>query len=393
MAPAIKMQEFLERASWIRKMFEEGARRKKLYGVENVYDFSLGNPNLDPPQRFREVLKDLAGNPRPSQHAYMPNAGLPRTRQAVADYLSREHGLRFGMEDIVMTCGAGGALNVIFKALLNPGEKVIFPAPYFVEYNFYVDNHGGIPVSVETDEGFLLDLREIEAAIDHNTKAVLINSPNNPTGRVYPEEQILLLGELLRSKSKEFGTTIYLVADEPYRKLVYDDISVPSIFRSYQNTILATSFSKDLSIPGERIGYIAISPESEFRETLSATLVLANRILGFVNAPAFMQWVLPDLLDESVDVNVYKRKRDMLAHALKGFGYELHIPEGAFYLFPKSPIEDDVKFVGLLQEENILVVPGSGFGRPGYFRIAYCVDDRTIEGSLPGFKRVIEGIR
>ncbi len=393
MAPALKMQEFLVRSSWIRKMFEEGAKRKRLYGVENVFDFSLGNPNLEPPKRFKEVIKDLALNPRPSQHAYMPNAGLPKTREAVAAYLSREHGIPFGMEDIVMTCGAGGALNVIFKALLNPGEKVIFPSPYFVEYNFYVDNHGGTPVSVDTDEDFLLDLRKMASAIDHNTKAVLINSPNNPTGRVYPEEQLRLLGDLLRAKSSEFGHTIYLVADEPYKKLVYDGISVPSIFSCYENTILATSFSKDLSIPGERIGYIAISPKAEFRESLSATCVLANRILGFVNAPAFMQWAVPELLEESVDIKVYQRKRDTLATALREFGYELKMPEGAFYLFPKSPIEDDVKFVTLLQEENILVVPGSGFGKPNYFRIAYCVDDRTIEGSLPGFKKVIEGLR
>lgn len=390
MAPALKMQEFLKRSSWIRQMFEEGARRKQIYGAERVYDFSLGNPNLDPPPKFREILKDLALNPRPYQHAYMPNAGLPKTRQTVAEYLTEEHGIPFSMEEIIMTCGAGGALNVIFKAILDPNDKVIFPSPYFVEYNFYVDNYNGVPVPIDTDETFLLDLNKIENGIDSSTKAVLINSPNNPTGRVYPEEQIKALGEILRQKSKEYGHTIYLVADEPYKKLTYDGIKVPSIFQAYENTILATSFSKDLSIPGERIGYIAIHPELEGKEILSATLVLANRILGFVNAPALMQWAVPELLRESVDVSEYKRKRDRLANALLEFGYELTIPEGAFYLFPKSPIPDDVQFVKALQEENILVVPGSGFGRPGYFRVAYCVSDQTIEGALPGFKRVIE---
>lgn len=393
MAAALKMQEFLKRSSWIRQMFEEGARRKQIYGAENVFDFSLGNPNLDPPPRFKELIKEIALNPRPNQHAYMPNAGLPETRKAVADYLREEHKLGFDLQDIIMTCGAGGALNVILKALLDPGDKVLFPSPYFVEYSFYVDNHNGVPVPVPTDDDFLLNLENLSQAIDSSTKAVLINSPNNPTGRVYPEEQIRSLGELLREMSKRYSRTIYLISDEPYRKLVYNGTQVPSIFRAYENTILATSFSKDLSIPGERIGYIAIHPEMEGKEVLSATMVLANRILGFVNAPAFMQWVVPELLRESVDVSLYQKKRDRLASALLEAGYELKLPEGAFYLFPKSPIQDDVAFVKALQDENILVVPGSGFGRPGYFRIAYCVSDHTIEGAIPGFRKVIEKVK
>jgi len=393
MSAAKKMLSSLEKSSWIRQMFEEGARRKKIYGAENVFDFSLGNPNLEPPLKFKEVLREMVQNPRPMQHAYMPNAGLPSTREAVARYLKEEYSLEFTMDDILMTCGAGGALNVIFKAILDPGDKVIFPAPYFVEYSFYVDNHGGIPVPVQTDQEFLLDLNKIEDAIDENTKAILLNSPNNPTGRVYPETQIQALGNILREKSKKYGRTIYLISDEPYRKLVYDNIKVPNIFSAYENTIVATSFSKDLSIPGERIGYLAVNPNIESKQTLVATLVLANRILGYVNAPALMQWIVPELLRESVDVSIYKRKRDVLAKVLLEFGYELSIPEGAFYLFPKSPISDDIQFVRLLQEENILVVPGSGFGGPGYFRMAYCVDDRTIEGSLPGFKKVIQKIR
>jgi len=393
MSAAKKMVNSLEKSSWIRQMFEEGARRKRIYGAENVFDFSLGNPNLEPPAKFKEKLWEMVQNPRPMQHGYMPNAGLPSTREAVANYLKAEYSLEFTMNDILMTCGAGGALNVIFKAILDPGDKVIFPAPYFVEYGFYVDNHGGVPSPVQTDGEFLLDLNKIEDAIDENTKAILMNSPNNPTGRVYPEAQIKALGDILRQKSKRLGRTIYLISDEPYRKLVYDNIKVPSIFSAYENSIVATSFSKDLSIPGERIGYIAVNPNIDSKDVLVATLVLANRILGFVNAPALMQWIVPELLTESVDVNIYKRKRDVLAKALLEFGYELSIPEGAFYLFPKCPIPDDVQFVRLLQEENILVVPGSGFGGPGYFRIAYCVDDRTIEGSLPGFKKVIEKIR
>jgi len=393
MSAAKKMVNSLEKSSWIRQMFEEGARRKKIYGAENVFDFSLGNPNLEPPAKFKEKLWEMVQNPRPMQHGYMSNAGLPSTREAVANYLKAEYSLEFTMNDILMTCGAGGALNVIFKAILDPGDKVIFPAPYFVEYGFYVDNHGGVPSPVQTDGEFLLDLNKIEDAIDENTKAILMNSPNNPTGRVYPEAQIKALGDILRQKSKRLGRTIYLISDEPYRKLVYDNIKVPSIFSAYENSIVATSFSKDLSIPGERIGYIAVNPNIDSKDVLVETLVLANRILGFVNAPALMQWIVPELLTESVDVNIYKRKRDVLAKALLEFGYELSIPEGAFYLFPKCPIPDDVQFVRLLQEENILVVPGSGFGGPGYFRIAYCVDDRTIEGSLPGFKKVIEKIR
>ncbi len=327
------------------------------------------------------------------QHSYMSNAGLIPTRQAVANYLSKENGLEFSVDDIIMTCGAGGALNVIFKAILDPEDEVLFPSPYFVEYNFYVDNHGGVPRPVDTDEAFLLDIDKIQANINQKTKALLINSPNNPTGRVYPEEQIKALAEVLRARSRDLGRPIYLVSDEPYKKLTYDGVTVPSLFKYYENTIMATSFSKDLSIPGERIGYIAIHPHMEEKGLISEALVLCNRILGFVNAPALMQWIIPHVLEENVDVEIYKKRRDMLAKPLLEFGYSLHIPEGAFYLFPKSPIPDDVAFVKMLQEENILVVPGSGFGRPGYFRIAYCVEDSTITGALPGFKKVIERIK
>lgn len=385
-----KIQASIEKSSWIRKMFEEGAKRKAQFGDENVFDFSLGNPNLEPPTELKQTLKDLVNDPSPGQHAYMPNAGYESTRQAVADYLSRFNQGKMGSNDIVMTVGAGGALNVILKTILNPGEEVIIPAPYFVEYNFYLDNHQGIPKVVSTKPDFSMDLDAIESAISEKTRAVLINSPNNPTGKVYSTEELGNLGKLLSKQSQKGGEAIYLISDEPYRKIAYNGITVPSIFDAYQESFVGTSFSKDLSLPGERIGYIAINPAMTDKDAIAGGLVLCNRILGYVNAPALMQRAIARLLETSVDVSIYQKKRDMLYDGLISFGYECHKPEGAFYLFPKSPIEDDVAFVAALQEENILTVPGSGFGGPGYFRIAYCVSDKTIEKSLPGFERVIK---
>ncbi len=385
-----KIQESLKRSSFIRKMFEEGNALKGKYGAENVFDFSLGNPNLEPPAKFKEVLKDLANDPNPGRHAYMPNAGYPETRNAVAAYLSKHNRQSFSPDDIVMTVGAGGALNVILKTLLNPGDEVIIPAPYFVEYNFYLDNHQGLPRVVETGSDFSIDLDGIGDAITEKTKALLINTPNNPTGKVYSEKELEMLATLLTDRSRELGRPIYLISDEPYRKIVYDGLQVPSIFDAYDESFVVTSFSKDLSLPGERIGYAALHPEISDKEELRAGMVLCNRILGYVNAPALMQRSVSVLLEESVDVSQYQKKRDMLWEGLTSCGYACRKPEGAFYLFPKSPIEDDVAFVAALQEENILTVPGSGFYGPGHIRIAYCVDDRTIEKSLPGFERVIK---
>jgi aspartate aminotransferase len=288
---------------------------------------------------------------------------------------------------VVMTCGAAGALNCIFKTLLDPGDEVIVSAPYFVEYGFYADNHGGQIRVVSTKDDFTLDLAAIEKAINSRTKVVLINSPNNPSGQIYDRNSLKQLGDLLATSSKKMGRTLYLVSDEPYRKIVYDGFEVPSIFEAYANSIVATSYSKDVSLAGERLGYLVVHPGADEVKGLMGGLVLANRILGFVNAPALMQRVVTHLQGVCVDVGVYQARRDIFCQGLADAGYELVKPRGAFYLFPKSPVADDVSFVRLLQEENILVVPGSGFGSPGYFRIAYCVGKKTIESAMPGFAR------
>lgn len=390
MPVARNIEAAIQRSSWIRKMFEEGNARKAKFGAENVFDFSLGNPNLEPPVRFKEILKELANDPSSGQHAYMPNAGFVQSRQAVANYLSKYNQQHFTPDDIVMTVGAGGALNVVLKTVLNPGEEVIIPRPYFVEYNFYLDNHQGVPKVVPTKPDFSLDFEAIEEAVTERTRAVLINSPNNPTGKVYPEGELKTLSHLLADSSKKFGQPIYLISDEPYRKIVYEGISVPSIFDVYDESFVVTSFSKDLSLPGERIGYAALNPEMSDKAMIAGGMVLCNRILGYVNAPALMQRAVSYLLEESVDVSMYQKKRDMLHDGLAACGYDLVKPEGAFYLFPRTPIEDDVAFVSALQEENILTVPGSGFGGPGHFRIAYCVEDKIIEKALPGFERTMK---
>jgi aspartate aminotransferase len=390
MSVSSKIRTSIEKSSWIRKMFEEGAKRIQKYGAENVFDFSLGNPNLEPPEKFNEVLSELVKDQTPFQHAYMPNAGFPATRQAVAEYLNGFNRASFSADEIVMTVGAGGALNVVLKTILNPGEEVIIPSPYFVEYNFYLDNHQGIPRTVATKDDFSFDIEAIEGAVNEKTRAVLIDSPNNPTGRVYSEGELRELAEVLESSSKKFGQTIYLISDEPYRKIAYDGISIPSIFDVYRESFVVTSFSKDLSLPGERIGYAAAHPDISDKAMILGGMVLCNRILGYVNAPALMQRAVSSLLTESVDISIYQRRRDILCEGLESAGYDFVKPQGAFYLFPKTPIEDDVAFVSELQEENILTVPGSGFGGPGHFRIAYCVSDDVIKRALPGFERVMK---
>jgi aspartate aminotransferase len=371
-------------------MFEEGARLKAEHGAENVFDFSLGNPNLEPPEKFRKVLKNTVMSLAGTDHGYMPNTGYPHVRKSVAEYLCEEEQVPISENDVIMTCGAAGALNVILKAILDPGDEVITPAPYFVEYQFYADNHGGILKTVSTKADFSLDIDAIHAAITEKTKAVLINSPNNPTGQVYSKESLDELGSLLKEKGKHLNRTLYLISDEPYRKIVYDGYTVPSIFKSYNESIIATSYSKDISIPGERIGYLVVHPEASFKEELIGGMALANRILGFVNAPGLMQRVVASLQGSRVDISAYARKRDMLCNGLAQCGYDFVEPPGAFYLFPKTPIPDDVTFVKELQKELILTVPGSGFGGPGHFRIAFCVDDLTIKNAMPGFKRTME---
>jgi aspartate aminotransferase len=383
------MGDFSRRASWIRRMFEEGARLKEHFGAENVCDFSLGNPDLAPPARFRETLMALAADETPGAHAYMPNSGYPLVREAVAAQISAEQGIALSGAEIVMTCGAAGALNVVMKSLLDPGDEVIILAPFFVEYNFYIDNHGGIPVVVRTDETFNIDLGAIESALTDKTKAVIINSPNNPTGQIYPAETLAELGRLLAEAGERFGTTLYLIADEPYRKIVFDGAVVPSILRAYRNSIVVSSYSKDLSLPGERIGYIAVHPEIEEKGELMDALTLANRILGFVNAPALIQKVVAGLQGVTVDCAIYERRRQLFCEILKAAGYDFIPPKGAFYIFPKSPLADDAEFVGILQEQKILAVPGRGFGTPGYFRLAFCVEDKVIERSAAAFERAM----
>jgi len=393
MTIAKKIEAVLSESSWIRRMFEEGARLKAEHGPDNIYDFSLGNPNLNPPKSFRDSLIDSASSSANGNHAYMPNVGFPYVRKSVAAYVSLELQAEVSESEIIMTCGAAGALNVILKTILDPGDEVITPSPYFVEYNFYADNHGGILKTVPTKPDFSLDINAISSAINNKTKAVLINSPNNPTGRIYGKESLIELGTILNDKSGKTGRTIYLISDEPYRKIAYDGVKVPSIFNYYRESIIATSYSKDISIPGERIGYIAVNPMAAFKENLINGMTLSNRILGFVNAPALMQRTIASIQGASVDISEYKRKRDILCNNLEKCGYEFVRPSGAFYLFPKSPVPDDVKFVKALQDELILVVPGNGFGGPGHFRIAFCVDDDIIIKSIPGFKRTMEKFR
>ena len=393
MSASEKIQSAIEKSSWIRKMFEQGNQMKKQYGAENVFDFSLGNPNLEPPPRFKEILLELVKDASPGRHGYMPNAGFEETRKAVADYLNTFNRPRFSSDEIVMSVGAGGGLNVVLKTILNPGDEVIIPCPYFVEYNFYLDTHQGVPRIVSTKPDFSLDIDAISDAVTQKTKAVLINSPNNPTGRVYPEAALNKLGNLLEHHSGKLEHPIYLISDEPYRKIVYDGIKVSSIFDAYKESFLVTSFSKDLSLPGERIGYVAANPEITDKEMLIAGLILSNRILGYVNAPALMQRAVSHLLEESVDISLYQKKRDVLCDGLASFGYDFIKPEGAFYLFPKTPIADDVAFVAALQAERILPVPGSGFGGSGHFRIAYCVSDEVIENAMPGFEKVMKRYR
>lgn len=389
MAIASKVQRCIESSSWIRKMFEEGARLRAIHGDDQIFDFTIGNPSVEPPAAFRRELLQLAEQPLPGMHRYMSNAGFEETRAAVAATVSKRGATSVKAEHVVMTCGAGAALNVIFKTILNPGDEVIILAPYFVEYKFYVDNHGGTTKEVWTNrDTFQLDLPAIATAISATTKAIIINSPNNPTGVIYPQTDLCALATLLAAKEKEFGQTIYVISDEPYARLAYDGHQVPAIFDCIQNSIIATSHSKDLALPGERIGYIAANPQLDEVASFIEGSVFCNRVLGFVNAPALMQRLVAKLQEESVDINEYQQKRDLLYNHLTALGFTLTKPDGAFYLFPRSPLADDIAFVNLAQEEKILLVPGTGFGAPGYFRIAYCIDIDIIRRSFPAWERL-----
>ncbi len=387
MAVSQRVIKSMENSSWIRKMFETGGILKAKYGDDNVFDFSIGNPNVEPPEDFIIKLSEYANLKKTGMHAYMPNAGYPDVREKIASWVTSTEGIEIHSDNIVMTCGAAGAMNVVLKTILNPGDNIIVSAPYFAEYEAYIENHGGEVNRVQSGEKFNLSVENIEKAINDRTQGIIINSPNNPSGRVYSEDTIKSLASMLERKSMERGRAIYLLSDEPYKKIVYDGIKVPSVIKNYSHSIIMTSYSKDLSIPGERIGWLAVNPAAEDLHNLLGGIIMCNRILGYVNAPAIMQKVVADLQGRSVDMGFYKTKRDRLCEILGNAGYEFIKPEGTFYLFPKAPGGDDLKAVSALQEERILTVPGRGFGTPGYFRIAYCVSDRVIERSAEGFEK------
>ena len=384
MALSFRIKNLMEQSSWIRRMFEEGIHLKRQYGEENVIDLSLGNPVIEPPGKLLDALAKCIEDRSPGMHRYMPNAGFIETRSAVARSLSPECKIELDADDVVMTCGAAGALNITLKTLLNPGDEVLVLAPYFVEYVFYADNHGGKVRVVPTDKNFLPNLNTIQKAFSEKTKAIIINSPNNPTGVVYSRSILTGLAALLKEQSSRRNQTIYLISDDPYKKIVYDKVETPNVMEFYDNTIYITSHSKDLGVPGERIGFVTVHPRSEMAKEIMDGLIFCNRILGFVNAPALMQRVVMELQSVNVDVQNYKKNRDFLYRELTRIGYSIVKPEGAFYFFPKSPIKDEVGFCKILAEHKILAVPGRGFGQPGYFRISYCVPNDIIQRSVEG---------
>jgi aspartate aminotransferase len=382
-----KVVSSLKNSSTIRAMFEEGERLKGIYGEDKVFDFTIGNPDPDPPLSVKETMKKIIMDDKPGIHRYMSNAGYMDVREKVAAYVADESGLPFTASHIVMTCGAAGGLNIILKSILNPGEEVITFAPYFVEYGSYVENYGGeLVVSAPDIDTFEPDLKAFEEKINAKTKAIIINSPNNPTGVIYKQETLEKMSDILEAKEKEFGTTIYVISDEPYNKLVYDGVKLPNALKIFQNSILCYSFSKSISLPGQRIGYVAASPRIEGIDILMDALIYANRVLGYVNAPAFFQRVVAENLGETVDIDIYQKRRDLLFNHLINLGFSCIKPQGAFYLFPKALIPDDGEFLNRALKYNLLFAAGKGFGFPGYFRIAYCTSLETIEKSLPAFE-------
>ena len=380
----------MKESSWIRRMFEAGIELREAHGAENVFDLSLGNPLLEPPAEFRAELARLAADKTPNTHRYMPNGGFPGVRASVAEALAEESGVPVTGAEILMTVGAAGAINTILRSILDEGDEVVLLAPYFGEYPFYIQHQTGVAKTAACDDNWLPDITSLESAIGPRTRALIINSPNNPTGVIYPEASIAAIGEALTRAEEKYGTEIYLVSDEPYRKLIYSDQPYPFIFNHHPRSIVATSHSKDLGLAGERIGYLALNPADPGKTDLMDALTFSIRTLGFVNAPALMQRAVAGIQRATVDIAIYRDKRDLLYGALIDIGYECVKPDGAFYVFPKSPIPDDTEFVRQLQKELVLVVPGIGFGTPGYFRASYCVDDWVIEGSIAGFRKVFE---
>ena len=373
----------LDNASWIRRMFEEGVRLKRERGADAIFDFSLGNPDVEPPPAVLDALRRVVAGNRAGSHGYMPNPGYSQVREAVAKKLRRETGLGFTAEDVFMTVGSAGACNVILKSILDPGDEVIVLMPFFPEYQFYIANHGGRMVPVETGATFLPDVERIQAAVTPRTRAILLNTPNNPTGRVYPESVLRDLDGLLARA----GQPIAVISDEPYKSYVYDGQRQPEVASFIAQTAICNSWSKSLGLPGERIGYLALSPQLEDAAALRAACAFCNRTLGFINAPAIWQWVMLEALDETIDIAPYEHKRNLLCDALKEIGYEVRRPEGAFYIFLKTPIADDVAFAERLAEEGVLAVPGAGFGRSGYIRLSLTIPLERIERSIGGFQR------
>jgi len=385
-----KLKDKVSQPSAIRAMFEKGNQLRKLYGDENVFDFSLGNPNLPPPKRVNDTIIRLICQNRPGMHGYMPNAGYASVRERIAVQLNADAVVKHHSDGIVLTCGAAAGMNIVFHSLLDPQDEVIVIAPYFVEYRAYVENYGGKLVVVNADsDTFLFDVDRVKQAITDKTKAIILNSPNNPSGAIYPKALLEGLSGVLNEIEAKTGRAIYVVSDEPYRELVYDGERVPRMSDIFKHTITAYSFSKSLSLAGERIGYVAVSPGADDYKNLMDALILSNRILGFVNAPALFQSVIAECLEEQVDISAYQKKRDSLHAHITKLGFQCYLPKGAFYLFPRSPIADDVLFCNeYAAKYNILAAPGSGFGFPGYFRLAYCVSDSTIELSLPAFEKL-----
>ncbi len=377
---ASQIDTFLEKSSWIRRMFEAGIELKKTYGQDQVYDFSLGNPDLPPPPSIKTGLESFIQEAdRPYFLGYMPNGGYPGIRARLAEWLSQEQGVQITGDDVLITCGAAGGLNSLFRAVLEPGDEVICPAPYFVEYYFYANNHGAelrpVPAHPLT---FHLDHEAISKALSRKTRVVLINSPNNPSGHIYSRQELEELVDLIKSQSWENNRPIYLVSDEPYRFLTFDGHQVPSILPLYEFSVVVSSFSKNLSLAGERIGYALINPGMKGKERLMDGLVFTNRVLGFVNAPALGQKLLDYALGSHVDKSIYEKRRAVMDNVLQKAGYNFTPPQGGFYFFPQAPGGDDVEFVSKLQKERVLAVPGSGFGYPGYFRMSFCVEEKTI---------------
>ncbi len=390
-----RMKEQVQGSSIIRAMFEEGKKLAQIYGAENVFDFSLGNPSVPAPEAVKEAIIEIINNEDAmTVHGYMNNSGYEVVREAIAASINHKYGTAFSQDNIIMTVGAAGGINVIFKTLLNPGDEVITFAPFFGEYRGYAANYDGKLVIVSPNTvDFQPNLSEFREKITPKTKAVIVNSPNNPTGVIYSKATIKTLASILEEKQKEYATDIYLVSDEPYRELAYDNTEVPYLTKYYRNTIIGYSFSKSLSLPGERIGYLVVPDEAADYENIIAAANIATRILGFVNAPSLFQHVIARCLDAKVDIDAYNRNRELLYNGLLSSGYECIKPQGAFYLFIKTPIDDDIEFCHRAKKKNILIVPGTSFGCAGYARIAYCVAYNTIEKALPGFKELMDECR